>query len=235
MHLPPLTPGRLIRRYQRFLADVALEDGRSVTAHCANSGSMLGLLEPGAEVRLSQAPTGSGRKLAWTWELVRTLDSWVGIHTGRTNAIAEEGLRIGRVAGLAGFSELRREVPLNAHTRLDFLLTWPDGGRCFVEVKSVTLRLGEQAAFPDAVTARGKKHLEALEQVVAQGDRAALLFVVQREDCSVFTPARAIDPAYAAALEQAAKSGVEIKVQTCRVGPDGISLLYSIPFADPMP
>lgn len=219
----PLIRGRLIRRYKRFLADVQLAEGMPVTAHCANSGSMTGLAWPGASVLLSRSDNPR-RKLAYTWELVHADDSWVGIHTGRTNALVREALAAGLLPELDGYDGVRAEAPFDQGSRLDFCLTSPGRRVCWLEVKSVTLRQGTTACFPDAVTLRGRKHLANLTQAVAQGQRGVLLFVVQRQDCRHFCPAEAIDPAYALALRQAAAAGVDILVRRCRVGPDELAI-----------
>ncbi|MEY2632636.1 MAG: hypothetical protein RIR00_1290, partial [Pseudomonadota bacterium] len=174
----PLLPGRLLRRYQRFLADVQLDDGRLVTAHCANTGSMLGCCTPGSRVWLAPA-TAPGRKLAWTWELVEVEDQCVGIHTGRSNALVAEALRAGRVPELAGYSRLRQEVAYGGadgrRSRIDLLLEADTRPRCWIEVKNVTAAVsGGIALFPDAPSSRGRKHLLELGERVAAGERAVL-------------------------------------------------------------
>ncbi len=151
---PPLLAGTLIRRYQRFLADITLADGSTVTAHCPNSGSMLGLQEPGSPVRLSLA-ANPRRKLPLTWEQVRVNDTWVAINTNRTNQVVRQALEAGSIAALADYREIRAEVFFDTHSRLDFRLAAPDGSLCWLEVKCVTLAQGEAAQFPDAVTQRG--------------------------------------------------------------------------------
>ncbi len=166
----PLIRGTLIRRYKRFLADVELDSGEAVTAHCANSGSMMGLAEPGAEVWLSPARNPK-RKLRHSWELIRVGDGLVGIHTGHPNRIVEEAVRAGRIDGLAGYGGIRREVRYGKNSRIDLLLEGGGRAPCYVEVKNVTLRRGGRAEFPDAVTARGTKHLGELARVVADGGR----------------------------------------------------------------
>jgi len=236
----PLIRGRLLRRYKRFLADVILEDGREVIAHCANPGSMLGLATPGATVWLSPA-SNPARKLQYSWELVETdggpepgVKTLVGIHTGRANALVGEALEAGRVPELAGYPGLRREVRYGTSSRVDFLL---EGGpeqaarpACYLEVKSVTLRRGGSTAeFPDAVTARGAKHLAELAQVARSGGRAVLFFLVQRADCDRVAPAADIDPAYAAALESALNQGVEVLCYKCALSPAGIVLDAPLP------
>lgn len=230
----PLRRGTLIRRYKRFLADVALESGNTVVAHCPNPGSMAGLAEPGAEVWLSPAANPK-RKLQWTWELVRdaATGSLVGINTGRANAVAEEALRSGLADPALAASTIRREVRYGDGSRVDFLLTSEDGRRCYLEVKSVTLRrslspphVGE---FPDAVTMRGARHLRELASVCAAGDRAVLLYLVQREDCETVRVAADIDPAYATAASAAREAGVEFRALGCRISLGGIAAAAPLP------
>jgi sugar fermentation stimulation protein A len=232
MHFPdPLIPGRLLRRYKRFLSDIQLDDGREVVAHCANPGSMLGLAEPGARVWCSPA-RNPARKLQFSWELVESDGALVGIHTGRANALVGEALDQGRIAELAAYDSRRPEVRYGQGSRVDFLLENPAGALppCYLEVKSVTLkRGGTLAEFPDAVTARGARHLAELSAMAAGGARAVLLFLVQRNDCSAVAPARDIDPAYAEALQGALNQGVEVLCYACQVSPAGISVRTSLP------
>lgn len=232
MNFPdPLIRGRLIRRYKRFLADVTLETGDTVTAHCANPGSMMGLAEPDSEVWLSPSRNPT-RKLAYSWELVRAGGGLVGVNTARPNALVEEALAAGRVAELAGYGRTRREVPYGANSRIDLLLEDDARPPCYVEVKSVTLcRGGGLAEFPDAVTARGAKHLGELATVAATGARAVLLYLAQRDDCTRFAVAADIDPAYARAAAAARSAGVEILCYACAVSPAGIALTAPLPFA----
>ncbi len=230
----PLRRGTLVRRYKRFLADVDLESGERVVAHCPNPGSMAGLAEPDAEVWLSPAANPK-RKLQWTWELVRdaATGSFVGINTGRANAIVEEALKAGRVEPAPAAAAIRREVRYGTGSRVDFLLTPEAGPPCHLEVKSVTLRRSQAAPhvgeFPDAVTARGARHLRDLASVCAAGGRAMLLYLVQREDCAAVRLAADIDPAYAAAAKAAREAGVEFRALGCRISPRGIDA------ADPLP
>ncbi len=233
MKLPsPLFRGTLIKRYKRFLADVTLGNGEDITAHCANSGSMLGLNEAGMEVWLSQSDNPK-RKLRYSWEMVRDGDGLVGINTMHPNELVAEAVKAGKIGELAGYSGLRREVRYGKNSRIDILLT--DGGRpdCYVEVKSVTLKRGGKRAgraeFPDAVTARGTKHLGELSDMVAAGSRAVMIYLVQREDCTVFSIASDIDPAYAVALANAIKQGVEVICYACRVTPTEIVVDRSLP------
>ncbi len=224
----PLIPGTLIRRYKRFLVDVRLEDGCLVTAHVANTGSMRGCASPGLRAALSHHP-GKGRKLPFSVELIRVGDAWVGVNTSRANAIAEEAIRAGRIDSLAGYSAIRREVRYGKNSRVDLLLTG-GGPDCFVEVKNVTLRVGDAAAFPDAVTARGLKHLVELENEVQQGHRAVMLFLVNRGDCRFMRPAAEIDPAYAATLSRVVAAGVEVVACATRPCLEGIEIVASLPF-----
>ncbi len=224
----PLQGGRLLRRYKRFLADVELDDGETVTAHCPNSGSMLGLCAEGSPVWLSTSDNPK-RKLAQTLELVQADGALVGVNTHRANAIAEEAVREGRIPELAGYHSLRREVKYAGTSRIDLLLEDEAKAPCYVEVKSVTLRRNANkkkgiAEFPDAVTARGTKHLHALSEMVREGARAVMLYLVQRGDCGEFRLAADIDPAYAKAFEQARTTGVEILCYTCKPSPTGITL-----------
>ena len=223
----PLIRGRLQRRYKRFLADVVLDDGTEVVAHCANPGSMLGLAAPGATVWLSPS-RNPARKLEYSWELVESDGALVGIHTGRANALVAEALEAGRIPELGGYGRRRPEVRYGTGSRIDFLLEPPeDSSRpaCYLEVKSVTLkRRGALAEFPDAVTARGAKHLAELAEVARRGDRAVLLFLVQRCDCAAVAAAADIDPAYAEALAGAVAQGVEVLCYGCDLSPAAITL-----------
>lgn len=219
----PLLLGTLLRRYQRFLADVRLDSGETVTAHCTNTGSLKTCCEPGWRVALSRA-RNPRRKLAYTWELVHNGKVWIGINTHLANRLAEEAIRQGWIPELAGWPEIQRERPYGENSRIDLLLR--DGeALCYVEVKNVTL-LGADGClcFPDAVTERGRKHLGELARMVAAGHRAAMLYVIQRGDGDGFRPAHEIDPAYATALADAGKAGVGILAYRARVGLDGIEL-----------
>lgn len=228
MKLPPLIPGRLIKRYKRFLADIELADGSLVTAHCPNSGSMLGCNLPGSPVMLSVSPNPN-RKLAHTWELVQVDGYWVGLNTMLPNRLAEEAILDGTIAELQGYPRLRREVPYGSErSRIDILLEG-DQGRCFVEVKNVTLVEHGRALFPDAVTERGQKHLRELMEVVRNGERGVILFTVQRGDGSAVAPADAIDPAYGRLLRQAVAQGVEALAYRALVAPHEIRLTQSLP------
>lgn len=227
-----LVKGTLIKRYKRFLADVTLEDGSVVTAHTANSGSMLGCCTPGSEVWLSPA-NNPARKLQWTWELVRVDGLLVGINTSHPNALAAEAVAAGAIPDLAGYETVRREVKYGKNSRIDLLLQGGGKPDCYVEVKNVTLFRDGHAEFPDAVTARGAKHLEELMTMVAEGKRAVMLYMVQRErgDVAAFRVAHDIDPAYAAALRVALAAGVEAICRTCTVTTEGIEVGPALPLA----
>jgi sugar fermentation stimulation protein A len=221
---PPLARGRLVRRYKRFLADVTLATGETITAHVANPGAMTGLADPGLEIWLSKSDNPK-RKLAWSWELARVGRYLVGINAGLPNRLVEEALGLGIIPELAGYAGLRREVRYGTNSRVDFVLS--DGSRkdCYVEVKNVHLKRGPLAAFPDSVTARGTRHLQELARMAAAGCRAVMLYVVQRADCNAFTIAGDIDPAYAEALALARRRGVELLCYTCTIRTTGIRLV----------
>ena len=222
-----LIHGRLIKRYKRFLADVKLADGTEVVAHCTNSGSMKSCLEEGAEVYLSPADDPK-RKTQYTWEMIWINDSWVGIHTMRPNQLAIEALRNDEIPGLTGYTHVVPEVKIH-DSRLD-IMAENDREKCFLEVKNVTLKEGRYALFPDAVTTRGKKHLETLVRIRRDGFRAVMLYVIQRMDVAAFGPARNIDPAYSDALAQAVDEGVEVFPLQAEVSPNGIYIKEILPF-----
>lgn len=224
----PLVAGTLIQRYKRFLADVRLADGTVVTAHCANSGSMLGCREPGSPVMLSYKPDPK-RKLPYSWELVQVGSTWVGINTSLPNRLVAEAIAEGRIPELAGYAALKPEQKYGVNSRIDLLLSDPDRGLCYVEVKNVTLAEGELALFPDSVTERGAKHLRELSRMVQEGHRAVMVYLVQREDCRRFRPAAAIDPVYAREFERALAEGVEALCYACTVTPDGIAVQSRLP------
>ena len=207
----PLCWGTLLRRYKRFLADVCLDDGREVTVHVANSGTMTGCSAPGSRCLVSAA-ANPARKLPWTLEQVIDGGVPVSVHTGRANRLAEEALLGGvvRFEGIAGEFTLQREVRFGERSRADFLLT-DERGPFWLEVKSVTWVEDEVALFPDAVTSRGTRHLRELMARVAEGDRAGLLFVVQRGDATAASAAATVDPLYATTLVEAVAAGVEVR------------------------
>ena len=216
----PLIRGTLIKRYQRFLADVALESGALVTAHCANPGSMLSVNAAGAEVWLSESPNPS-RKLRYTWELIRVARTLVGINTAHPNRLVEEAIGEDAIPELAGYANLRREVRYGTNSRVDLLLEGPKRPPCYVEVKNVTMKRdlarSAPAEFPDSVTARGAKHLVELSKISEKGGRAVMFFLVSRADALAFAPAADIDPVYAQALARAHAQGVEVLCYGCRL------------------
>jgi len=218
----PLIRGTLVQRYKRFLADVRLANGEIVTAHCTNTGSMMGCREPGSIVYLSRSDNPN-RKLAYTWELIRVNKTWVGINTLHPNRLVAQGIEAGVIRELRGFETIRREVVTRAGTRLDLCLEGSHG-TCFVEVKNVTLAVDGAAAFPDAVSERGTKHLKELIRLKRKGHRAAVVFVIQREDCGAFRPADEIDEEYGRWLRRALKAGVEALPYGARVTPKEIVL-----------
>ncbi|MEQ8406446.1 MAG: DNA/RNA nuclease SfsA [Oceanicaulis sp.] len=220
----PLQPGRLVKRYKRFLADVALEDGGLITAHCPNPGSMMGLKAPGSRCWVSES-TDPRRKLKHTLEVLEADGTLVAMNTMSPNKIAEAAVRAGEIEALSGYAALRREVKYGENSRIDLLLTDPKRPDCYVEVKNCHLmRTPGLAEFPDSVTKRGAKHLYELTQRVRAGDRAVQLFIVQRGDCSKLAPAEDLDPAYAEALRAAAVNGVEIFAYGCEVTLEGVTL-----------
>lgn len=228
MILPaPLIAGKLIKRYKRFLADVTLEDGNIVTAHCPNSGSMKGCSTPGSRVFLSRS-SNHNRKYPLTWELVEADGRWVGINTGLPNRIVREAIENRNVVELLGYDSIRPEVPYGEHSRIDLLLEGPSG-RCYVEVKNVTLVEGKRALFPDAVTTRGQKHLKELMRVVREGDRGVIFFTVQRGDGENVSPADVIDPEYGRLLRLALANGVEVLAYRALVTPEEILLTKRLP------
>lgn len=222
-----LIPGKLVRRYKRFLADIILDDGHQITAHCPNSGSMKGCDIPGSKVFVSHQPSPK-RKLQYTWELVYAGNSWVGINTILANRIVQEALLDGKIQELNGFKELFREKNYGHNSRIDILLKFQDSV-CYVEIKNVTLVENERALFPDAITKRGQKHIEELIRMKKEGHRAVLLFLIQREDASVFAPADEIDSVYGMMLRMAFQHGIEILPYQCKVSPTEISIYKKLP------
>ena len=223
----PLTHGTLIQRYKRFLADVKLDDGQVATAHCTNSGSMKSCLEEGAEVYMTPVDDPK-RKTKYTWEMIKINGNWVGINTNVPNRLAFEAIESGEIKKLSGYDKVKREVTFE-NSRFD-IYAENSKEQLFVEVKNVTLKNGNYALFPDAITKRGKKHLESLIRVKEQGIRAAMLYVIQRTDVEVFAPAWSIDPDYAKTLKKAYDKGVEIIPVQAKVTPEEIYISKELPF-----
>ena len=220
--------GRLLRRYKRFLAEIETHEGRRLTVHCPNPGSMLGCATPGSAVRCSTSES-SKRRLAHTLEMIRVGRTWIGLHTTRANTLVEAALSARAIPALSGYALRRREaapLAVGGGTRFDFLLSGHprDPRPLWLEVKSATLAMGSVARFPDSVTLRGRRHLELLAKLRREGARAALLFVIQRADCRVVEPADDIDPEYGRALRAAAAEGVELLAVRGRVSPRGLFL-----------
>lgn len=221
-----LIHGTLIKRYKRFLADVRLDDGSEVVAHCTNSGSMKSCLENGAEVYLTPV-SDPKRKTKFTWEMIKINGDWVGINTGNPNKLAFEAISAGTIPGLEGYTFVKREVKFG-DSRFD-VFAENELEKCFVEVKNVTMKVGKYALFPDSVTIRGQKHLKTLIEVKAAGIRAVMLYIIQRSDVDVFAAATQIDPDYARALKLAAEEGVEVIAMQSKITPEKIELIKMIP------
>ena len=225
----PLIAARLIRRYKRFLADVRLPDGTEAVAHCPNPGSMIGMADEGIKIWL-EPNDDPLKKLKYGWRLIEQDDGhFVGVDTGVPNRVVGPALLAHQIAGLPPYDAVRAEVKYADKSRIDFLLS--GAVDTYVEVKSVTLsRTAGLAEFPDSVTARGAKHLEALTQMVAQGHRAVMFYMVQRTDCAALSLAADIDPAYAAAFARAAKAGVQVLAYDCAIDPKAVKLRRPVPF-----
>jgi sugar fermentation stimulation protein A len=233
----PLIPATLIRRYKRFLADVTLPSGEEVTVHVANPGSMLGLAAPGSRVWLSKSDNAK-RKLPHSWELVEvdfgSGAETVGVNTAHPNALVAEAIAAGAIPELTGYATARREVKYGKNSRVDFLLEGPDRPPGYVEVKNVhMMRVAGLAEFPDSVTARGAKHLVELSDMVAAGNRAVMLFLIQIGSSARMKLARDIDPAYGAAFDKARAVGVEAIAYTCGVTTEGIAVAGRVPLEEP--
>jgi sugar fermentation stimulation protein A len=234
MRLPgPLIRGTLIQRYKRFLADVRLDDGRLVTATCPNTGSMLGLTAPGSTVWLSESDSPT-RKYRHTWELVEADlgkgPTLVGINTGHPNKLLAEAIGARRVKALAGYPGLRREVKYGKNSRIDLLLECADKGKCYVEVKNVHLsRRHGLAEFPDSVTERGTKHLAEMSDMVREGHRAVMVYLIQRGEARKLAFARDVDPNYGRAFDAARAAGVEAIALRCRLSTEEIIVDRDVP------
>ena len=233
MLLPqPMAHGRLVQRYKRFFADVVMDSGEALTAHCPNPGAMLGLNTPGLGVWLSRSDKAS-RKLAWTLELVEADGALVGVNTLNPNRLVAEALAGDVIPELAGYAVHRREVKFGAASRVDFVLSGPGRPDCYVEVKNCHLRReGTLAEFPDCVAARSAKHLRELAAEVARGNRAVQLFVIQRTDCDRFAACADLDPVYAAGLAVAATAGVEVLCYGCDIESEWVRIARRLPWRD---
>ena len=222
--------GQLIRRYKRFLADVKLDNGEVVTAHCPNSGSMAACSEPGRRVYLSSHDNPK-RKLKYTWEIIQMPDSWVGVNTLVPNRLVKNAIENGRVVEFLGYDTIRSEVKTAEGSRLDLMLKRGEDDTCFIEIKNCTLVENGVAMFPDAVTQRGRKHLSELGRLKSAGHRCVMFFLIQRMDAETFKPAAHIDWAYAEALREVhLNGGVEILVYDVHIDLEYIRLHRQIPY-----
>ena len=229
---PELIPGTLIRRYHRFLADVRLPSGETVTAHCANSGRMTSCCEAGRTVHLS-VHDNPRRKLKYTWELIEMPTSLVGVNTMVPNRLAALSIGNGVVPELGGYAEISREVRVGARSRIDMMLSGGEKTPCYVEVKNCTLVEDGVAAFPDAETRRGLKHLVELEALIKKGFRCVMFYLIQRMDAHCFQTADAIDPAYGEKLRAVVAKGVEVLAYDVAVDLSSIALRRRVPLKWP--
>ena len=222
----PLLKGQFIKRYKRFFVDVKLEkSGEIITAHCPNTGSMKGLLNEGCDAYVLKNDDPK-RKLKYTLELIEypTSGALVGVNTQRPNHIVAEGIESGTIAGLSNYSELKAEQKYGVNSRIDILLSGSDLPDCYVEVKNTTLAEGDVAQFPDSVTTRGQKHLDELGDMVRQGHRAVMVYLVNRSDCKTFSPADDIDPVYGEKLREFLQNGGEALAYACQNTPESIQV-----------
>jgi len=226
-----LIQGKLIKRYKRFLADVKLKNGEVITAHCANPGSMQTVNIEGSNVWLSPA-NNPKRKLKYTWEMIELNKYKIGINTSLPNHIVKEAIIKNQIPELNGYKNLKSEVKYGSNSRIDILLSSSSKPDCYVEVKNVTMRRENKdysiAEFPDSVTARGKKHLIELTEMVSHGFRSVMFFLIQREDCNYFSIASDIDPEYSEAFNQAMNAGVELLCYKCKLTSQSIEIISPV-------
>ncbi|MHC1549210.1 DNA/RNA nuclease SfsA [Phyllobacterium sp. K27] len=228
----PLITGTLVQRYKRFLADIILDSGEAITSSVPNTGSMLGLTDPGIKVWLSHSDDLK-RKYPHTLQMVEVSGHIIGINTGLPNRIAEEAILAGLIPSLAGYATLKREQRYGVNSRIDILLAEPDRPTAYVEVKNVHFsRTPSLAEFPDSPTARGAKHLDELGNMVETGHRGVMLYVIQRGDCDHLRICGDLDPVYAAAFERAMRRGVEAYAIKCHITPAGIAAVSTMPIID---
>jgi sugar fermentation stimulation protein A len=228
MVFEPLLHGKLIKRYKRFLADIILDDGSEITAHVPNSGRMTSTIEEGCDVWVSHHDNPK-RKLKYTLELTNVEDSMICTNTGVANKLGVEAIQDGTIKELQGYASLKTEQKYGQNSRIDILLE-NENKKCFVEIKSVTLKLEDSLAFPDAVTSRGAKHLDELISMVQNGDRAVMLYIVQRTDKLSFRIANEIDTKYDEAFKKAIKMGVEVLVYQSDISTQEIKIVRQIDF-----
>ena len=226
----PLVRGTLLKRYKRFFADILLDSGEVITAHCPNTGAMTGCAEPGFIAWVSQSDNPK-RKLKFTWELAVTAQGdWISVNTHRANKLVQSALETHALPGVTDYTEVKREVsPADFHSRFDFCVTRTDHTPLYIEVKSVTLAQGDEGYFPDAVTSRGKKHAEELALLAQQGMATSLLFCVQHSGIKNVRLAEHIDPKYATAVRQAAADGVNVFAVGCQISQEKITINQSLP------
>jgi sugar fermentation stimulation protein A len=229
LKFPELRRGRLIRRYKRFLADVALDSGETVTAHCPNTGAMTACSEPGRHVFLSFHDNPK-RKLKYTWELIDMPDSLVGVNTLIPNRLVYHSLKTGQLKQFREYNEIRAEVKIDGGHRLDLMISKNGHDPCYIEIKNCSLVKNGIAAFPDAVTTRGLGHLKALQQLTADGCHTVMFFLINRMDANIFKPADHIDPAYGKELRKAYQNGIEIIVWDVAIDLKEICLRRPVPF-----
>ena len=225
----PLVQGTLIKRYKRFLADIRLESGEIITAHCPNTGTMLSCSKPDSPVALSRSDNPK-RKYPFTLEMVMDNSTWVGVNTAKTNKLVAEAIENGKIAEFQNVTTIKSEIRTSLHTRLDLQVT--DGNdSTYIEIKNCSLAIDGCAMFPDAVTARGTKHLHELSRLTGEGSKSCIFFLVQRMDANRFSPASHIDPTYSEALLNATKAGVTVLVYQAEVSPMGIQVVRPLPFS----
>ncbi len=224
----PLIHGKLIKRYKRFLADIQLDTGKIITAHCPNTGTMLSCSSPGSDVFLSIS-NNPKRKYPHTLEMVQDNKTWVGVNTSRTNKLVIESIKKGQISEFIHFDTIKAEVKTSKESRLDLLIRQQNQDT-YVEIKNCSLAINRCAMFPDAVTTRGTKHLNELIKLKEKGFESCIFFLVQRMDADRFTPATHIDKVYAKTIEQAATAGVQILVYQADVSPTGINVVRPLPY-----
>jgi len=228
---PPLE-ARFLRRYKRFFADVELANGEVLTAHCPNTGGLLGCLNEGAPVWLRDSKSET-RKLRYTWQAIQAEDTWINVDTALPNRVVTEAIEEGRIPAFANHRELRREVPYGDRSRIDLLVTQADGSPCYIEVKTTTLAKDGVGLFPDAITERGRKHLGELARLARKGIRAVQFFCISREDVRAIQPADFIDREYGKALRRAIRAGVEVHAWISTVKPMEFRVTREVPFELP--
>ncbi|MDP2194001.1 MAG: DNA/RNA nuclease SfsA [Alphaproteobacteria bacterium] len=230
--LSTIIQAKFVKRYKRFFSDFEREDGSILTAHCPNTGSMMGLLQVGATCILTKSDNPK-RKLAYTWQLINIgfdTPNWISVNTHLDNDLVHEALKDQRIEPLRDYASINREVKVNAATRADFYLTGcSTQPPCFLEVKHVHLKIGNQAAFPDSVTTRGQKHVQELMDIKKQGLRAVVIYVINRQDVTSFRPAHEYDPVYAQLFKQSIKEGVEHYAYACTLNDHSLTISHSIP------